>query len=152
MPAEHFTTKIIVTETREIHSGRTAAGGTYTIWQLIATKPDGTPITMNLRAFSDMPKNQVLEVECKLFRSQQYGDSYTVERKGDSGLTLEQRVKRIEDFLSGRGEFRGSASGGSADPPAPVPTPPPPPPPAPPPATPPPMEPPPPAVPTDFDF
>lgn len=117
---DKFTTTIIVTETRVTNSGRTRAGGTYTLYQVIATKPSGEAINLNLRAFEDLPKNVPLEVDAELFRSQQYGDSYTLKRKGTphggSGSAgprldeIEKRVKRIEDFLSGRGEFGGSAA------------------------------------------
>lgn len=142
---EKFTTKIIVTQTRVTNSGRTRTGGEYTLYQVIATKPSGEPINLNLRSFEDMPKNVVLDVEAELYRSEQYGDSYTLKRLGGGTASelqkLEERVKRIEDFLTGRGEFRGSA----AEPQTPVtqqpPTPQPPPPP------PPPQEPPPPVAP-----
>lgn len=117
---EKFTTSIIVTETRVTNTGKTRTGGTYTLYQVIATKPSGELIDLNLRAFEDLPKNEVIEVDAELFRSQQYGDSFTLKRKGaprgggsggGGGLAeLEARVRRIEDFLSGRGEFGGSAA------------------------------------------
>lgn len=149
---EKFTTSLIVTEIRQTYQGRTKQGSSYTLFQVIATKVDGTPISHNLRSFSDLPKREVIEVECTLYRSQQYGDSYTIEMQGGNKVvTLEEQVKalqervvRIEDFLKGRGEFAGTASEPvdgpprsqaqrrEADPPAqtapPAPPPPPPPP------------------------
>jgi hypothetical protein len=128
---EKFTTKIMVRETRVTHSGQTRTGGTFTLYQVIATKPSGEAIDMNLRSFEDLPKNVVLEVEAELYRSEQYGDSYTLKRLGGGTASqlqdIEKRVKRIEDFLSGRGEFRGTAAPeAQAAPPAQPPPPPPP--------------------------
>lgn len=147
---EKFSTQIVVTSTKVTASGTTSSGGTYNLHQVIATKPDGTPITLNLRAFEELPTGVPIDVDCELFRSERYGDSYTVKRKGngsgspqaqrqqggngDAALqALAVRVKRIEDFLSGRGEFAGAAAAPAAPPPAPAapvsgPPPPPPPP------------------------
>jgi hypothetical protein len=138
VPPEKFVTKIIVKDTKQLHSGRTKAGGQYTIWQIVATKPDGVPISHNLRAFGDLPRNEVIEVECELYRSEQYGDSYTVQRKGGSNSSklakdvsdLQRRVGELEMRL---GELLRDERPSAATPP---PTPPPSPPPAPP-ATPP---------------
>lgn len=137
---EKFTTKLIVTASNRLHTGRTGGGKAYEIWQIIATKPDGTPIPQawNLRAFEDLPKNVVLEVDAELFTSERYGSSYTLKPKSggmsDQLAALQERVARIEDFLRGRGEFVGTAA---APPAATAPAttqgaPPPPPPPAPP--------------------
>lgn len=129
MPAQKFQTQLIVKESRQTYTGTNSAGGTYKLYQIIATKPDGTPITFNLRSFSDLPRNEVLKVECTLRPSEKYGDSYTIEvlEGGDRYARLEDRVKILEEeltrvthFLQGRGEFRGSAA--PAEPP---PTPPP---------------------------
>lgn len=154
MPKEKFTTSLIVTATNRLHTGRTSGGTEYEIWQIIATKPDGTPIpqSMNLRAFEDLPKNVVMEVDAELYESERYGNSYTIKPRvgsvAEQVRALGERVTRIEDFLRGRGEFVGQAT---AAPPRQQATPqqqaapPPPPPPAPaaPPAPPPPPPPPP---------
>lgn len=100
-----YTTFIIVRETREISSGNNPrTGQDYTMWQLIATKPDGTMIDQNLRSFEDMPRGEVLEVSVTPFVSEQWGTSYTIARKDKSKLhkdmaTLEERVARIEQHL-----------------------------------------------------
>lgn len=95
------TTKIIVTEQKQIHKGRNRNGGEYTIWQVIAQKPSGEPIPegMNLRSFDELPKNQVIEVEVEKYTSAQYGTSYTVTQKGKrrgSGL-----AKRVDELFNG---------------------------------------------------
>jgi hypothetical protein len=133
MPKDKFTTQIIVKDIRMLSSGTSPKGQKWTIWQLIATKPDGTPIEENLRTFAELPKNEVLDVECELFQSEQYGNSYTVSSKGSSSRTqrvadLEKRVDRIEEHL-GLKEQTGvdtqppPAPASSAPPPAPPPTP-----------------------------
>jgi hypothetical protein len=151
---EKFTTSLIVTDIRQTYQGVTRKNTPYKLHQVIATKVDGTPIPHNLRSFSDLPKSVVIEVECTLHRSEQYGDSYTIEMKGGNQVVtleeqvkaLQERVEKIEAFLSGRGEFVGSATEPATAPPPPPPPPPqpaPPPPPPPQPAPPPPPPPPP---------
>lgn len=96
---------LIVKETREISRGRNPrTGSDYTMWQIIATKPDGTPIDQNLRSFEDLPRGEVLEVSVTPFVSQQWGTSYTIARKDKSKLhsdvdELKQRIERIEAHL-----------------------------------------------------
>lgn len=95
---EKFTTKIIVTEQKQIHKGRNASGTEYTIWQVIAQKENGQPISqdMNLRSFDQLPKNQVVEVEVETYHSEQYGTSYTVTQKGKRrGTGLAKRVDEL---------------------------------------------------------
>jgi hypothetical protein len=109
-PAHHDNDKtatrfIIVKESREISRGRTQSGSEYTMWQLICTKPDGTPIAQNLRSFEDMPRGEVLEVSVTPFVSQQWGTSYTVARKDKSELhrkveELETRIATLEKLLN----------------------------------------------------
>lgn len=141
---ERFSTRIIAKRLSPIKSGTTGDGTAYTISQVIATKPDGTPISdFNLRTFDALPTDCVIEVDCELFKSERFGDSYTVKLKAgqaqaSQGMTqeaadlrdLKLRVDRIENFLSGRGEWAGSAAE-PAGPPSPPPSgdaPPPPPP------------------------
>jgi hypothetical protein len=133
MPKEKFTTQLIVKDIKAISSGTSPKGQKWTIWQIVATKADGTPITENLRTFAELPKNEVLDVECELFRSEQYGDSYTVTPKGSSSRTkrvgdLEKRVDRIEEHLGLKEQTEVDAQpppapASSAPPPAPPPTP-----------------------------
>lgn len=142
---ERFSTQIIVRRLSPIKTGTTGDGTPYTISQVIATKPDGAPIAdFNLRTFDALPTDCVIEVDCELFKSERFGDSYTVKlkagqvpRAADQGLAsevaeLKTRVQRIEHFLQGRGEFVGTAAQPQATSPPPPPpssdAPPPPPP------------------------
>lgn len=96
------------------------------MWQIIATKPDGTPIPQNLRCFEDLPRGEVLEVSVTPFVSEQWGTSYTIARKNKSKLhtdvmSLEQRVARIEAKLG----LTNNDSPAEASPPSAAPPPPP---------------------------
>ncbi len=127
------TRRLIVRELRQIHKGQTTKGQQYTIWQVVATTPDGRAIDHKLRTFEELPKNQVIECTVELFKSEQFGDSYTLAQVGK--VTLEEKVnlltdrlRRLEEHIYGQGA--GSAPQSQpAPPPAPPSAPPPPPPP-----------------------
>jgi len=98
-----FETTIIVRETREIHHGHTG-GKDFTLYQIVATKPDGTNIDLNLRSFEDLPRDEVLPVEVTPFVSEQYGTSYTLKTKTKTGQRrkmeeLESRLEVVEKML-----------------------------------------------------
>lgn len=118
---EKFDTKIVVKEMIVTSSGMSKGDNPkpYTLYQVRATNPAGVPIEHNLRSFADLPLNEVLDVHCQLFTSERYGPSYTVSRKGGSGVSkklaesvdeLRARVDKIEDWLRGRGEYAGIAA------------------------------------------
>lgn len=129
------TTFIIVKETREISRGRNPrTQAEFTMWQIIATKPDGTPIPQNLRCFEDLPRGEVLEVSVTPFVSEQWGTSYTIARKNKSKLhtdvsSLEDRVARIEAMLNITSDDSSPAPSSAPPPPPSTPITPPPPPP-----------------------
>lgn len=98
--AEKFTTQIVVTETRVTYEGKNKQGHTYKLYQIIATKPDGSPVPFNLRSFEDMPKGEVLEVAAEIYRSQQYGDSYTLTRKGGSKSATKNELEKLAERVT----------------------------------------------------
>jgi hypothetical protein len=114
-----FETKIIVKECKVIHSGNQRSGGTYTMYQLIATKPDGAPIPLNLRSFEDFPLNEVVDVTSTPFVSESYGTSYTIKRKGlsDSEREIENLKKRLTAIESKLGITPGGSSAPAVPPP-----------------------------------
>jgi hypothetical protein len=80
-PPEKFETTVIIRECNAVYNG-SRGGRDFTIYQIVATKPDGTEIdNFKLRSFQELPLNQPIEVKCTLFKSEEYGDSYTVEPK-----------------------------------------------------------------------
>lgn len=98
-------TKIIVRDLKVITSRPN-----YTLHQVIAVKPDGSPIVdamgqeLNLRSFQELPKNRVIDVEVESFTSEKYGTSYTLKAMNYS-LTdrvdeLEAKVKALEEKLA----------------------------------------------------
>lgn len=142
--AQHIT-KIIVRELLHIHTGRSKSGGTYSIWQVRATKPDGTKITdsaneeLKLRTFDEgLPKDQVIDVTVEKHNSEQYGTSYTIAAVGEAKGGLTKRVEKVEAFLKATVGDRWTnfnpentqtaAPPAAAPPPTPPPAPPPPPP------------------------
>lgn len=91
-------TQIIVKEIKEISSGRRPNSGEhYTMYQLIATKPDGTVIDLNLRTFDEIPTNEVVDVHVTPFNSERYGTSYTIKPVGKTQQQsqLEEVMKRL---------------------------------------------------------
>lgn len=96
---DKFDTKIIVTEMKEITSGTNSNQQPFTLYQVQAMKAaDHQPIAIALRSFENLPLNEELEVECKLFPANgNYPDSYTIKRKGQRrGNSLAPRVAHLE--------------------------------------------------------
>lgn len=129
-------TRLIVRELREIHRGKTTNQVEYIMYQVVATKPDGVPIDLNLRTFEELPRNEVIEVTVEKFQSDQYGESFTLKQVGkqnsrDLIKALTERVKKLEQTVYSDDPYSG---GGRVPPPQPATTqaaPPAPPPPAP---------------------
>lgn len=94
-------TTVIVTDLKVIHKGTNKNGHDYTIYQVLATKPDGSKIVgpdgaeLNLRSFQELPKHQPVEVTVERFDSEQYGTSYTLKTKS-GGDKMGARVKDLE--------------------------------------------------------
>lgn len=125
MTAQHdatkvFETAIIVRETRAIHQGQ-QGGKPFTLYQIVATKPDGKPIDLNLRAFEDLPRDEVMPVEVTPFVSEQYGTSYTIKPKAKSrqSLKIEELEERLAAVERAVGLTPNSSSSVPAGPPAP---------------------------------
>ncbi len=127
------TRRLIVRELRRIHQGRTTKGAEYTIWQVVATSPDGREIEQTLRTFEELPKNQVIEVTVEKHASPEYGVSFTLAQVGKASADdriklLEERVARLEQFLYGSGDASAAppqpAQRSLAPPPPPTPAPP----------------------------
>jgi hypothetical protein len=112
-------TQIIPKQVREISRGNSrTTGEPWVMWQVIATKPDGTPIEkngepLNLRTFDELPLNEVVNVTVTPFTSEQFGTSYTLKIKGQTKqqkemAELRERVRRIEERLGLSSEVAGA--------------------------------------------
>lgn len=134
MPDKKPSRRLIVRELRKIHTGQTSTGARYTIWQVVATTPDGRAIDQTLRTFEELPRNVVIEVTVEKHTSVEYGVSYTlaqVEKVSaeERMKLLEDRVKRLEGHIYGSGDTHApqlQSAPPAPPPPAPPPTPPPP--------------------------
>lgn len=95
-------TQIIVRELKEISTGKTNSGADYTLYQVRATKPDGTEIQGNLRTFdSGLPIDEVINVEVEKFTSEQYGESFTITmKKPNQG----ERIEKLESLVKEQGQ------------------------------------------------
>lgn len=89
------------------------AKGEFVIYNLQATKEDGSPIPAKLSSFDQLPLG-VRDVEVSPYFKDGVLKNYTVRLpKGhlkDEVAELRDRVDKIEAFLQGRGEFAGSAA------------------------------------------
>lgn len=97
-------TQVIVRELKEISTGTTQAGQAFTLYQVRATKPDGTEIPGNLRTFdSGLPIDQVINVNVERFTSEQYGVSFTLTMvkptQGERIDKLEQQMKELQSAV-----------------------------------------------------
>jgi predicted RNase H-like nuclease (RuvC/YqgF family) len=100
---------------QQIYSGLNPRGHRYTIFDIEASKPDGTLIQEKLRAFEALPIGETVDVTVTPFESEEHGRSFTLHRKGSNNATahvnelkavvealqatverLEKRVERLE--------------------------------------------------------
>lgn len=96
-------TQIIVRELKEISTGKTNSGADYTLYQVRATKPDGTEIPGNLRTFdSGLPIDQPINVNVEKFTSEQYGTSFTIT------MVKPTQAERIEALEAGMKELQSA--------------------------------------------
>lgn len=97
-PPEKFTTMVVVTECKAVHSGTNRNQQPYTLYQVQAVKAaDMQPIPFNLRAFENLPLNTPVEVDAQFFSGNgQYPDSYTLKQKAKKGSSLGPRVGHLE--------------------------------------------------------
>jgi hypothetical protein len=110
-------TKIIVRSLKVITSRPN-----FTLHQVLAVKPDGSPIVdsmgqeLNLRSFEELPKNRIIDVEVERFDSEKYGVSYTLKAVNYS---LTDRVDELEARIKAMEEKLAQAPSPSAPPPPP---------------------------------
>lgn len=89
---------------RSIKSGTNAKGREWTIYEVMATKPDGAPVELELRAFDPLPLG-VGEYDVEKRVDPKYGDSYTLKipggaPRGPQVNPLEQRIAALEQKVA----------------------------------------------------
>lgn len=90
--------KLKIVDCKVGHTGE-KNGKPFVIYDIKATKPDGSPIPpdMTLRAFTELPIGQVVEVEVKKFTSSQGKISYTlIPEKGQTTARVNELAQRVE--------------------------------------------------------
>jgi hypothetical protein len=109
--AEANVRELIVTELKFVTSGTTRKNEPYTLWQVRATKPDGSVIPdMNLRTFEELPLNEVIKVRIDVHHSEKWNTtSYTLfridgnQKRGNAHVealeTLKARVSWLEQVI-----------------------------------------------------
>jgi hypothetical protein len=89
---------------KAIKSGTNAKGREWTIYEVMATKVDGSPVELELRAFDPLPLG-VGDYEVEKRSDPKYGDSYTLKipgggNRGPQVNPLEQRVAALEQKVA----------------------------------------------------
>lgn len=105
------TTRTILVTGQEV-LGPTKTGSIY---EVFATTTDGEVIDLPLRAFTELPQGEPVEVDVKPYNSPEYGTTYTLYPKKKSGGSsakvadvtkqvnaLEARLKALENELPAR--------------------------------------------------
>ena len=74
-------TSLRIVACQQVYSGLNPKGHRYTIFEIGATKPDGTPINEKLRSFEALPIGDTIEVVVTPFHSEIHGRSFTLHRR-----------------------------------------------------------------------
>jgi hypothetical protein len=105
--------RIKVVACREVYAGVNQKGDRYRIYEVNATREDGTPIREKLRSFGPMQVGSTVEVRVVPFKSERHGTSFTlypvdgsrhgaqqseIDQLRQAVATLTQRVERLEQM------------------------------------------------------
>lgn len=101
------TRKIHVIDAKEISSG-TGAKGAWTLYEIVATTPEGAPIDLKLKSFEKL--DGPVEVEVEKQSHEKYGDSYMLKKAGggSAGARLGPKVDELRtrvEALEEQAEF-----------------------------------------------
>lgn len=106
-PAEKVA-QVKVVACREVYAGVNGKGDRYRIFEVNATRPDGTPIREKMRSFGPMQVGSTVEVRVVPFDSERHGRSYTLYPKDGTRSGAQQgeidRLKEAVAALAGRVE------------------------------------------------
>jgi hypothetical protein len=102
------TRKINVISSRPLHSGETN-GKPWSIYEIVATTPEGEPIDLTLKSFDQL--DGLVEVEVEKQEHEKYGTSYMLKRAGGGGQSagarlgpkvdeLRDRLERLESIVT----------------------------------------------------
>lgn len=90
-------TRLRVTACTQVYTGKNNRGDDYTIYEVEATKGDGSPVTEKLNSFENLPL-EVLDLTVVPYRSQKHGLSYTLSRRSKPNNS--KRITELEETLA----------------------------------------------------
>jgi hypothetical protein len=80
-------------------------GTEFSIYEIEACKPDGTPINESLRAFSSLPLGQEVDVTVTPYNSEKYGRSFTLAPKGRKSSNFGEAVNELTTVVNQQREM-----------------------------------------------
>lgn len=101
------TRKINVINANPVRSGPNANGGTWTLYEIDATDPEGSPIDLKLKSFDQLDGE--VEVEVEKQEHEKYGTSYMLRPAGsrsggggggNPGARLGPKVDELREHIS----------------------------------------------------
>lgn len=98
--SETPTRKLRVIGANEVHSGTNDRGGTWHLYEIVATTLEGEPIDLKLKSFEKLDGD--VEVEVEKQTHEKYGVSYMLKTRGAGGSRSGSGLGPKVDELRGR--------------------------------------------------
>lgn len=89
-------TRLRITACNQVYVGKNARGDEFTIYEVEASKADGSPVEEKLRSFENLPL-EVLDLNVTRYASQKYGLSYTLSRR--TKPNRDQQIAELNDKI-----------------------------------------------------
>lgn len=117
-------TKLTITSCEAVHTGNNRNGNPYTIYEVMAMDEAGAPVTENLRAFDDLPLNELLDCEVERYESDAHGVTFTIypkakvarkaggAPKGGLGKSVDELRERVNKLEAAHEELRSFIASG----------------------------------------
>jgi len=90
-------TRLRITACASVYHGEHPNGHKYTIYEIEAAKPDGTPVEQRLRSFEELPVGEEIDLSVVKYQDESAGISYTLSRRGGSGNAA--KIKKLEQVV-----------------------------------------------------
>jgi hypothetical protein len=89
------TRRLTVTSCKPLHSGTSAKGKPWTIFEVFAVDESGSTVEAKLRSFDPLPLNKLTEYKVTKREDRQHGTSYTLELPGKREPPPDPRVLKL---------------------------------------------------------
>lgn len=96
MPEGRRTT-VKVIDCKPVYHGTNKKGDQYSIYEIRASKADGTLINEKLRSFTALPIGQSVAVTVVPYKSEQYGQSFTLYPTNEKGAGTTAEVNDLNE-------------------------------------------------------